>query len=148
MAGAEIGGDSSVEWDVQADHVRGTPAHGANGQGRWRQHGTDETGVGAQSGFFFVLEMPQAQQDRDTFVDTLCQACTDAKANRGAAGYLIRFTLPIEQGNPNQIAINWISTPLQPGRRVAAAKAVARKSGLPARSRKKAGKRSPKKQRR
>jgi hypothetical protein len=111
MAGAEIGGDTSVEWDVRAGHVRTTPPpeHRPDGPRGWRQHGKDETGFGALSGFFITLKLPRKAADRATFLTTLCQACADAQAHRDVPGYRVEFTLPIEGRNPTQIRVEWTS---------------------------------------
>jgi len=146
MSSAEIGGDSSVEWDVKVDHVKGTPRSNGNGQGGWNQHGLDDTEFGKEAGFDICLRMPDTQERRDTFVDTLCEACAVAQAHRTVARHPIRFTLPIEPQFPDQIKIDWKSKPVPPGRRIVTTKAAVRKGG-PAPSRKKTGKRSPKKAR-
>jgi hypothetical protein len=144
MAGAEIGGDTSVEWTVLADHVRTTPPneapqHGPQGSGGWRQHGKDETGLGAQSGFWITLQMPRGQGDAATFVNSLTQAAAAAAANQSVPGFAVSFTLPIENANPQQIQIQWDSLPLAAGHRPFAALA-AKKT---AKGKKKAAKKAP-----
>ena len=118
MAGAEIGGDSSVEWTIKADHVRkkDLPKSAKSGKGGWRQRGVDETGRGAKFGFFITLKMPKELRDRQTFITTLCQACADAQANRDNPGSPIRLTLPIEGESPGQIRIKWKSKKLRSGK--------------------------------
>jgi len=111
MSSAEIGGDSSVEWTIKADHVRKKqlPKSAKSGKGGWRQHGIDETGVGAKVGFVVTLKMPDLARDRRTFVATLCQACADAQAKQNKAGSTVSFTLPIEGDSHDQIRIKWKS---------------------------------------
>ena len=118
MAGAEIGGDSSVQWSVVADHVRGNPApgHGPFGPGGWKHTGIDETGLGAQNGFFISLKMPRNANDAAVLVNTLMAAAASAQANAGSPGFRVNFTLPIELQSTDQILIDWHSTPLAPGR--------------------------------
>jgi hypothetical protein len=108
MAGAEIGGDSSVEWVVKADHIRTKhlPKSEKSGKG-WRQHGIDETNFGAKFGFFITLKMPKDPRDRKTFITTLCRACADAQAKQNVPGAQVRITLPIEPKSPDQIRIKW-----------------------------------------
>ncbi len=113
MASAEIGGDSSVQWVIKADHVRMDPKPESapvqpNG---WRQSGTDESDFGAEVGFFITLMMPKDPRNAETFVRTLCEACAAAKVKQGTAGACIQFILPIEGGSPNQIVIDWKSAP-------------------------------------
>jgi hypothetical protein len=109
MAGAEIGGDSSVEWTIKADHVRvkSLPKSQKSGGKGWRQHGIDETNFGPKSGFFITLRMPKAPGDRRTFIDTLCRACADAHAKQDVPGAQVRITLPIERKSRGQIRITW-----------------------------------------
>jgi len=143
MAGAEIGGDSSVEWDVTADHVRqnpNPPTHGPHGAGGWNHHGTDETGFGGANGYFFSLKMPRLPGDAAEFVDTLRQASAAAQALQNSPGQRIEFTLPIETESRDQIRITWNSTALPPGHRPYAL--AARKSARPGAKRAKA--KSPK----
>jgi hypothetical protein len=109
MAGAEIGGDTSVEWTIKADHVRkrALPKSAKSGKGGWRQHGVDETNFGAQFGFVITLKMPKAPRDRKTFITTLCRACADAQEKQSKAGAQVQITLPIEPKSPDQIRIKW-----------------------------------------
>ncbi len=100
MASAEIGGDSSVEWEIKADHIRAkhppTSTPDKEERRRWRQHGIDETGFGAESGFFITLKLPKDPRNRRTFVTTLWQACAEALANIDKQNARVEFTLPIE----------------------------------------------------
>ena len=74
---------------------------------RWRQHGIDETGFGAESGFFITLKLPKDPRNRRTFVTTLWQACAEALANIDKQNARVEFTLPIEPKSPTQILIKW-----------------------------------------
>jgi hypothetical protein len=115
MAGAEIGGDSSVQWTVVANHVRlknRPPESGSDGIGGWRQFGIDETDDGAKVGFFISLKMPRDANDAETFVTTLCQACDAARVKQRTPGAKIQFILPIEKESTDQILIDWQSTAL------------------------------------
>ena len=116
MADAEIGGDTSVEWKIKADHIREsqppTSKPDAVERRRWRQHGIDETDFGEKSGFFITLKMPKDASERRTFVTTLCRACADAQANIDNPGSRVHITLPIERKSPNQILISWKSKKL------------------------------------
>ena len=108
MAGVDIGGDESVMWDVQVDHVRRNPPprHEPRGPQGWRHQGVDETAPG--STFTITLKMPA---NSGNFVNTLRQAAEDAQRLSGSAGAFISFTLPIEQGNHDQIRVTWNSAP-------------------------------------
>jgi len=109
MASAEIGGDSSVEWTIKADHVRKRklPKSAKSGKKGWRQHGIDETGFGARFGFLITLKLPKNRDNRTTFITTLAQACADAQARIKNRRAQVEFTLPIERKTPNQIRIRW-----------------------------------------
>jgi len=108
MAGVDVGGDESVMWHVQVDKVRRNPApkHEQRGQQGWRHQGVDETIPGSQ--FTVTVKMPANSAN---FVATLRQAADNAQRLAGSPGALISFTLPIEQGNHDQIRIAWDSAP-------------------------------------
>jgi hypothetical protein len=112
MAGAEIGGDTSVEWTVTVDHVRQgpPPEHGPHGNAGWRQHGVDE--VDDNQSFTVVIKIPQDRGNANTLASTLNQAAVAAQAQAGTPGSTISFLLPIEQSSPGQIRVNWPSSPL------------------------------------
>jgi hypothetical protein len=128
MGSAEIGGDSSVEWDVISHHPRpNVPVPPAPVPGAARHHGIDGSGFGAANGFFIDLEMPMAAADAAAFVNSLTAACALAQAQQGNPGAVISFTLPIEQNNPNQIKVRWISAPdPAPARNLMGAMALAK----------------------
>jgi hypothetical protein len=126
MAGIDVGGDSSVEWTVLADHVK-EEDHGPNGPGGVKHHGIDDTDFGAQSGFWFTLKMPRDPANAATFVTTLCEACANAQAHQAVPEFPVSFTLPIESRFSDQIYIGWNSKPLAAGHVSFAAKALAAK---------------------
>jgi len=126
MAGIDLGGDSSVEWKVVADHVR-SEDHNPNGQGGVRRHGIDETDFGKDNGFWFTLKMPINAANAKTFVDSLCAACDEAKKHQAEPKFAVTFTLPIEEDFKDQIYIGWKSKPLSPGHISYAAKTRASK---------------------
>jgi hypothetical protein len=118
MAGAEIGGDSSVQWVVSADNVRLRPEGPTSdpnppGGPGWIQRGIDESGFGAENGFVISLEMPRDPGDADTFVDTLSAACAEAQAHRRDVGFVVSFIMPIEEKNTDQIKVEWSIPKLQ-----------------------------------
>jgi hypothetical protein len=144
MAGIDVGGDSSVEWKVKADHVR-TEDHNPNGPGGVIHHGIDETDFGAANGFWVTLKMPKDAANAATFVSSLCTACADAQANQNVPAYAVSFTMPIEDfftsKIKDQIHIEWKSKPLAPGHLSFAAKALASKGkGKPAAKKKSSAK--------
>jgi len=107
MAGIDLGGDSSVEWLVQVDHVRRNPdpessQHPTNPKG-WRQHGIDETDKTKLVNFKICIQIPD---DRDGFFSDLQNAITDA-ANKKT----LCFLLPIVEKQNKQISISWDSLP-------------------------------------
>jgi hypothetical protein len=104
MASAEIGGDSSVEWMIEVDHVRQDPLPTSVpcGPAGWQQHGIDEAGF--DQNFTITLLVPEA---RDILVDSLYRAWEAAKGAR--AGDRVKVFLPIEPKKPNQIKVEWES---------------------------------------
>ena len=126
MAGAEIGGDSSVEWKVLADHVK-SEDHGPNGSTGVKHHGIDNSDFGEQNGFWVTLKMPRDAANAAKFVSTLSEACANAQAHQAVPEFPVTFTLPIEYQFRDQINIEWISKPLPPGHQKFAARALAAK---------------------
>ena len=108
MAGVDIGGDESVMWHVQVDHVRQAPPprHESRGTKGWRHQGVDETVPGTN--FTVTLKIPANAAD---FVNSLRQAADEAQRLAGSPGALVSFTLPIERGNHDQIKVTWESQP-------------------------------------
>jgi hypothetical protein len=113
MGSIEVGGDSSVTWDVKADRVRRTPAnpplgippqsspHGPAGKGQ-RQKGVDETDSGAE--FTVTLKLPTGD---------------------------VTHKFPIQPKTPDQIHIEWPSSAsiAMTSGRMGAQKQSAKKSG-------------------
>jgi hypothetical protein len=106
MSGVDVGGDESVMWLVEVDHVRkkdGGPKNEPNGGKGWRQQGVDETDEG---NFTITIKIPR---DSGDFVRSLRDAASEAEKFAGSPGHPISITLPIEGGNHKQIQIEWDS---------------------------------------
>jgi len=151
MASAEIGGDTSVEWTVTVDHVRQgpPPEHAPHGNGGWRQHGVDE--VDDNQNFTVTIRIPKDRNNANTLANTLNQAAIAAQAQAGNPGNPISFLLPIEQSSPGQIVVEWASSPLlakhphprQMFGRWIRAQSAGGAAKKPARGKKKAAKKAP-----
>jgi hypothetical protein len=99
MGSIDVGGDSSVTWKVDAVNVRRLPANpaigvppqsnpqGPGGKGHLQQ-GIDEAGAG---NFTITLKPPPT---------VISSSATEVKYN-----------LPIQYSTPDQIKVEWISTP-------------------------------------
>lgn len=111
MSGADIGGDESVQWLIEVDHVRTAKLkqepRGAKG---WRHKGVDETDDGD---FTISIKVPDADP---RFLERLRAAVDRADKRLGEEkrrNRRVRFTLPIVRGDHNQIEIRWKSKPVR-----------------------------------
>ena len=105
MAGADIGGDDSVQWVVEVDSVRIDEKlkHESKGGRKWLQQGVDD----AEDGDFTIsIKIPK---DSRHFVETLREAADEAERHAQHAGHLVSFKLPIEGKNHDQIQVRWRS---------------------------------------
>src|SRR5436190_24303796 len=102
MGGADIGGDESVQWHVEGDHVRknGKLKHEAKGSTGWVHQGIDETDDGD---FTVIIKIPA---DAGSFFKRVRDAISDAEKNTLAA---MTFALPIVGGDHEQIKVRWNS---------------------------------------
>ncbi len=112
MAAVEVGGDSSVKWVVDVDHVRhaDVKSQGKGAKGH-RQEGIDETDAGEV--FTIFIEIPDGSTGGDTNANLLANgldaAAKDVK--RGGTDGRISFKLPILDHHEHQISIKWKSKP-------------------------------------
>ena len=107
MAGADIGGDDSVQWSVEVDHVRVDKLkQEPKGSKGWRHEGVDESDDGEK--FTISIKIPN---DATEFVRTLHDAAIEAERQKSNPGHPITFKLPIERKNHDQIKIRWNSKP-------------------------------------
>jgi hypothetical protein len=113
MGGADIGGDESVQWLVEVDHVRfSTLKQEPIGDTGWRHAGVDEADEGD---FTISIKVPN---DDPRFLARLRAAVERAEKIAGAEKYresMVTFTLPIVRGDHSQIQIRWKSKPLVKG---------------------------------
>ena len=111
MADSEgvFGGNGSVNWRVDVHNpIKIVTRKKPGSRKGWRQTGHDATPRNGR----FTVSIKVPENGRDSFFEELRAACSNTKARR------LRFTLPIEPGNRNQIAIAW---PSGRGRRKASA---------------------------
>jgi hypothetical protein len=107
MGGGFIGGDSSIQWDFQADKVKSHNST-APGPGKRRQLAQDETNAGDP--FFHVtIRLPVDQHQKDDFLKSLAEGL-----KAGYDGKPVSFDLRIEDKTnngpiSNQIQIFWTS---------------------------------------
>ena len=107
MAGADIGGDDSVQWTINVDNVRHpTLKQESKGTKGWRHEGVDD--VDLDEKFTVSIKIPS---DSAEFVKTLRDAADEADRHASQPGFRVSFTLPIEQRNHDQIQIRWRSKP-------------------------------------
>ena len=111
MAGADIGGDTSVEWTVAADNFRkNNPPTGAQNGNGWRHHGIDEVDIGPGHDFTISIKIPNDVNNAAILANTLNQAAAAATNQVGQPGSRVSFTLPIEPQSPDQIQVRWESS--------------------------------------
>src|SRR5215218_4246041 len=112
MAGADIGGDDSVQWTVRVGHVRVEKLkQEPEGPKGWLHEGVDETARGEM--FTVSIKIPQRAAQAAQFAESLAKAAAKA-ARMARGGGRVTFELPIEQRNPTQIRVRWNSKPVRP----------------------------------
>lgn len=105
MSGCDVGGDDSVKVTSFVDNLEpGTVCNRREGFNGWEQSVVDETPDGAS--FSVGVKMPV---DSAAFVRSLQVAAEEAQKNAGTPGYVVRFELPIERKNNDQLQIRWKS---------------------------------------
>jgi hypothetical protein len=113
MSGADIGGDESVQWLVEVDHVRfSTLKQEPIGETGWRHAGVDETDDGD---FTISIKVPNGDP---RFLERLRAAVDRAEKVASMKKWgecLVTFTLPIVRGDHSQIQIRWKSKPVVRG---------------------------------
>ena len=111
MSGADIGGDASVQWLIEVDHVRtGKLKQEPRGAAGWRHGGVDETNEGD-----FTISIKVPNHDAQ-FLARLRAAVDRAERAVGARKRrkrTVKFTLPIVHGDHKQIEIRWKSKPVR-----------------------------------
>ena len=109
MAGGTFGGDGSVMWVIDVDHVKDgtTPTSVKKGDKGHRQEGIDDTDPGQ---FTVWIKLPADPTDKDPFV----KALQDAAAEAASGAPKVSFKLRIEQDNHDQIEIKWNSKSVAP----------------------------------
>jgi len=108
MAGADVGGDSSVMWRVWVGNVRHKELkHNPKGAHGHEQGGVDETDAGED--FTVTIKVPP---NDPKFLERLGSAVTRA-ARKKRGGRRVRFTLPIRPKDTDQIQIRWKSKPVK-----------------------------------
>ena len=102
MAFIGVGGDGSVAWVADVDHVRQTspPTSNPKGQKGHRQQGIDETPDGDQY-FTVCIKLPKVGADK------FLQEMRAAPVANGK----ICFKLLIESNTPDQVRVEWVSRP-------------------------------------
>ena len=102
MGGADIGGDESVQWHVEVEHVRKNDKlkHEAKGSNGWLHQGIDEADDGD---FTIILKVPS---DAGNFLRRVRDAIADCERNNLST---VTFTLPIVGGDHDQIKVRWNS---------------------------------------
>lgn len=107
MAGADVGGDGSVKWRVWVGNVRHSELkHNPKGPNGHEQGGVDETDRGEE--FTVTIKVPR---DDAKFLTRLGSAVGRASKKKGSRR--VTFTLPIRQGDDDQIQIRWNSKPVR-----------------------------------
>lgn len=110
MASSQLGGDGSVKWEINVEHVRsGSPKNAAKGPKGHHQEGVDET----DSGQFFTIyiEVPRDSADKGPLVNGLRAAANSVEAAPSGSGAKVSFNLRIEDYNDDQIMVQWNSQP-------------------------------------
>jgi hypothetical protein len=112
MGDIEVGGDSSVKWKVNADHVRknapgGPPQSNPSGPKGHHQEGVDEVDAGQY--FEISLEVPASVTDKNNLATDLQSAAQAVAVTPAGSGARVSLLLPIENQNENQIQITWNS---------------------------------------
>jgi hypothetical protein len=110
MAFIDVGGDGSVKWAVDVDHVRpGSVKNNGKGPRGHQQGGIDEVDAGR---FFTIyVEVPATDAARTALSGAMQSAATSLTTLPPGSGAKVSFSLPIESGNEDQIRIEWTSTP-------------------------------------
>jgi hypothetical protein len=118
MGSIEVGGDSSVKWKIEAGRVRKVPPDPGNGvppvstpngPNGHHQKGIDETEPGQY--FTISIEVPLLVTDKMNLASGLQAAATAVATGAAGSGFRVSFTLPIEDGNENQVQVTWNSRP-------------------------------------
>ena len=95
MPGGGFGGDSSVVWRVDVDHVRlGSTQSNPSGQKGHHQHGTDETLPGQY--FTVFVKVPRDPVAKKNLADALAAAAVAMGNLPVTSGAKVSFSLPIE----------------------------------------------------
>jgi hypothetical protein len=109
MAAVEVGGDSSVKWSVDVDHVRHSKLKSVGkGPLGHQQEGVDETDPGEY--FKICIELPKRADDRQEFLNSLAKASQEANGQKDCVEIVLRIE-DDQRGGPNtdQIRIEWSS---------------------------------------
>jgi hypothetical protein len=109
MAAVEVGGDRSVKWVVDVDHVRPSDVK-SNGKAPHghRQEGTDETEAGEK--FEICIKFPEGS--KKPFINKLKQILDDARDDADADRFCFKLPIADDQAGdpqPDQIRITWRS---------------------------------------
>jgi hypothetical protein len=106
MGEGQFGGNGSVRWVVNAGHIKASePPTSDPAPPKGHKHaGVDETDGGL---FRIEIELPAGPIAQDEFLTYFT-----AKARQGNK---IKFFLPIEPDNGDQVTIRWDSRPVQNG---------------------------------
>jgi len=110
MGAVDVGGDTSVRWNVDVDNLRpGSAKSEPRGERGLHQEGIDETDDG--EAFTISIKLPKAKLvERARFLKACVAALKNPVKNR------ITLKIPIEKGNMNedgrvnQIQIRWRSS--------------------------------------
>lgn len=123
--GIDVGGDTSVTWQVDVDSLRSIQYVQKPGQPRGHKHiGIDETDPNQ---FFTVsIEVPADPTDKNNLAAALQAASTAVMNASAGCGSRFSFPLPIEEHNEDQIQIRWNSS--LAGARIARTRRVAGRS--------------------
>ena len=102
MGEGQFGGNGSVRWVVKAGHIKETevPTNDPVPPKGHKHAGVDETDGGS---FLIEIELPAGTIAQDEFLTYFT-----AKARQGNK---IKFSLPIEANNDDQVTVSWDSRP-------------------------------------
>ena len=117
MAGIDVGGDTSVMWQVEVQRLRSMTVDPSDkGQPERHRHtGIDETD--AEQFFNVSIEVPKDPTHKNNLAFALQAASTSVMNAPAGSGSRFSFVLPIEEHNINQIQIRWNSSPARVGTR-------------------------------
>jgi hypothetical protein len=109
MAGIDVGGDTSVMWQVDVDQLRSMIVDAPKpGQPRRHRHaGIDETDLNQY--FTVSIEVPTDPTHKNNLAFALQAASTAIMNAAAGSGSRFSFPLPIENQNIDQIQIRWNS---------------------------------------